>query len=67
MKTTIPPVASPVERCAWCWPVLHPGVPYPGQWSSTICAEHSAWILAKHAVMRSTRRPMPLSRNAPMK
>ncbi len=28
----IMPVASPVEACAWCWPLLHPGEPYPEQW-----------------------------------
>ncbi len=42
--TQIAPVSLPVEACAWCWPLLHPGQPYPERWSSTICAEHEAWF-----------------------
>ncbi len=57
----IMPVASPVEACAWCWPLLHPGEPYPEQWSSTICAGHEQWILeraqARRANAAQTRQP----------
>ena len=52
----IPPVAAPVEACCYCWYVLHPVRPYPAEWSSTICTEHSAWIRAQHAAIRAARR-----------
>lgn len=48
-----PMVARPDEACAWCWPHVHPGRPYPAEWSSTICQEHSAWVLAQLAARRS--------------
>ena len=54
--TRIPPVMTPVEACAWCWPLLNPGLPYPEQWSSTCCSEHSTWILAQHAAVRAARQ-----------
>ncbi len=40
----IPPVAVPVEQCAWCWPLLHPECSYPEEWSSKICPAHEAWM-----------------------
>jgi len=52
----IPSVAAPIEQCAWCWPLLHPGKPYPEQWSSTICAAHSAWVLLQAAARRRAMR-----------
>ncbi len=39
-------VAQPMEQCCYCWYTLHPGVPYPEEWSSTICPGHVTWLLA---------------------
>lgn len=50
-----PSVVLPIEQCAWCWPHLHPTQPYPAAWSSTICQEHSAWVLAQSAARRAAR------------
>ena len=50
-----PMVARPVEACAWCWPHVHPGQSYPAAWSSTICQEHAAWVLAQSATRRRQR------------
>lgn len=47
-----PMVARPSDDCAWCWPHLHPAQPYPAEWSSTICQEHSAWMQAQAAARR---------------
>ena len=49
----IPLATVPVEDCAWCWHASHPNVAYPESWSSTICPEHAAWMLAA----RKTRKP----------
>jgi hypothetical protein len=49
----IPLASAPVEDCAWCWHASHPNVAYPESWSSTICPEHAAWMLAN----RKTRKP----------
>lgn len=49
----IPSVASPGEVCAWCWPLLHPGQPYPEHWSSIICAGHDAWFATQRAARRT--------------
>ncbi len=38
----IPLVILPLTPGTWCWPHLHPGNPYPEQWSSTTCQEHDA-------------------------
>lgn len=51
----IPLVAQPVERCAWCWPALHPREQYPEAWSSTICSAHDAWMMAQLAARRARR------------
>lgn len=51
----IPPVLLPVERCCYCWYVLHPTIPYPAAWSSTICDAHTGWILAQHTLIRARR------------
>lgn len=51
-----PMVARPIEQCAWCWPHVHPGQPYPEEWSSTMCAEHAAWMLAQSQARRAARR-----------
>jgi len=40
----IPAMIWPVERCAWCWPHLHPDERYPLEWTSTCCAGHAAWM-----------------------
>ncbi len=43
--------------CAWCWKRRHPdGTPYPEQWSSTICADCEAEILAALERTRAARR-----------
>jgi hypothetical protein len=26
-------------ECAWCWDACHPGVPFPEEATSTICAD----------------------------
>jgi len=52
----IPAAQAPVERCCYCWYILHPTTPYPEDWSSTICDEHSSWILIQYAHIRSQRR-----------
>ncbi len=51
----IPPVLAPLEGCAWCWPHLYPGQPYPAHWSSTICPEHDAWLDQQRAIRRARR------------
>ncbi len=50
--------AVPVEQCAWCWPELQPGQPYPEQWSSTICARHVAALNRQQAERRKRRLTM---------
>lgn len=52
----IPPSSQPLPDCAWCWYAEHPGEPFPEQWSSTICAGHEAWQLARLAESRARRR-----------
>ncbi len=54
----IPGVAVPDERCMCCWYVLHPHMPYPEAWSSTLCAGHVAWYEVKRLVRRAKRRQM---------
>ena len=51
----IPAVVLPLERCVYCWYVLHPTITYPQTWSSTCCSEHSAWMLAQYARIRAGR------------
>ena len=51
----IPPVPHPVERCCYCWYVLHPTISYPEAWSSTVCDEHSLWVLAQLTAVRARR------------
>jgi hypothetical protein len=51
----IPPAANPVEECCYCWYVLHPTLSYPETWSSTVCEEHSLWMLAEHVALRARR------------
>jgi hypothetical protein len=51
----IPLVLAPLEGCAWCWPHLYPGQPYPAHWSSTICPEHDAWFDQQRAIRRARR------------
>jgi hypothetical protein len=41
----IPAVALPLERCVYCWYVLHPTTVYPSSWSSTCCPTHRDWLL----------------------
>ncbi len=53
--STIAKTATPIETCAWCWPLLHPGEPYPESWSSTICASHEQWILERAQESRARR------------
>src|SRR6266568_6039726 len=43
---SIPLVAHPIEQCCYCWPTVHQSQPYPENWSSTCCTEHSTWLLA---------------------
>src|SRR5258708_33029132 len=53
---TIPPVTTPVETCAWCWSLLHPGQPFPEQQSSTCCSEHSALLYARYVASRVAKQ-----------
>lgn len=43
------------EKCAWCWARRYPGVPYPEEWSSTLCLECHARILAESACRKAAR------------
>lgn len=52
---TIPSMAEIREKCAWCWPERHPGEPYPEEWSSTICQECSAHVVAERARIKAAR------------
>lgn len=51
----IPPVIALDPQCAWCWPIIHPGLPYPESWSSTCCDAHAAWILVQHTQIKAQR------------
>lgn len=51
----IPHVHTPLEGCAWCWPHLYPGQPYPAHWSLTICPEHDAWFDQRRIARRASR------------
>ncbi len=51
----IPPVAFPDEQCMCCWYVLHPTLPYPEDWSSTLCAGHDAWYEVQRLARRARR------------
>ncbi len=51
----IPATSAPVEDCCYCWYVLHPCMPFPESWTSTICTDHSAWLLAQLARRREQR------------
>ena len=51
----IPAVSAPVIDCCYCWYVVHPAMPFPESWSSTICDGHSAWLLAQLARRRDHR------------
>ena len=53
---TILTVVQPVEQCCYCWYVLHPTLPYPEQWSSTICTNHENWILDQLAARRAKQQ-----------
>ncbi len=48
-------VENPDPQCCYCWYLLHPYTSYPDAWSSTICPEHTALILAQHAQLRAAR------------
>ncbi len=48
-------VPQPVARCAYCWYVLNPLLPYPESWSSTICPVHDTWTRAQLATRRARR------------
>ncbi len=48
-------VQNPDPQCCYCWYLLHPDINYPAAWSSTICPEHTAFILAQHAQLRAAR------------
>lgn len=51
----IPAVTLPLERCMYCWYILHPTLTFPRTWSSTCCNEHHAWMLARSAHSKATR------------
>jgi hypothetical protein len=51
----IPAVALPLERCVYCWYVLHPTLTYPVFWSSTCCSTPRDWVLARYARIRTKR------------
>ena len=51
----IPAVTLPLERCVYCWYVLHPETTYPASWSSTCCPAHRDWVLAHAARIRAAR------------
>lgn len=54
-SASILPVVRPLETCAWCWYLLHPDSPFPEQESSTICAEHADWQMARVQAVRALR------------
>jgi hypothetical protein len=60
--SAIPQVLVPVQACAYCWYTLHAhdGQPFPARLSSTICAEHEAWIRRQRG-MRLRGVPEPAS------
>ena len=54
----LPAVAFPYvadEQCMCCWYVLHPTLPYPEEWSSTVCEGHAAWYIEQLAVRRAAK------------
>jgi hypothetical protein len=51
----IPPVVMLDEHCAWCWQAIHPTLPYPETWSSTICSAHADLMIERHARLRLLR------------
>jgi hypothetical protein len=44
-----------LARCAWCWERRNPGMPYPCEWSSTICLQCESEMDAQHARLRAAR------------
>ena len=55
----IPAVELPLDRCVYCWYVVHPETTYPASWSSTCCPAHRAWVLthtARYKAARSSER-----------
>lgn len=42
-------------HCAWCWKRQHPSVPYPREWSSTICTECEAEMKVEMARVKAKR------------
>ncbi len=48
-------VVQPLEECCYCWYLLHPDLPYPEDWSSTICTNHENWILTQLAARRASQ------------
>lgn len=51
---TIPLVTPLHPACAWCWYLLYPGIPFPEQESSTICAPHAEWMYQRYKSTRKT-------------
>ncbi len=43
------------EKCPWCWERNRSGVPYPEEWSSTLCLECDATLLAQIAQVKAAR------------
>jgi hypothetical protein len=55
----IPAVALSLDRCVYCWYVVHPETTYPASWSSTCCPAHRARVLthtARYKAARSSER-----------
>ncbi len=52
-------VVTPIESCAWCWPRLHPGVPYPAHWSSTLCLTDKQHLQSQLARCKAQREEIP--------
>ncbi|GCE24224.1 hypothetical protein [Dictyobacter kobayashii] len=54
------PVSTPWEQCAWCWKYMHPDLPYPEHWSSTICAQHDLQLRTRRRQQRQRKRYLTL-------
>jgi len=62
----IPAVTLPLERCVYCWYVLHPETTYPASWSSTCCSTHRDWMLAHAARIRAARSSKSVDCSVPL-
>lgn len=63
---TIPAVSLPLERCVYCWYVLHPALAYPASWSSTCYSTHRDWLLAHASRIRAARSSIRVGSSVPL-